>query len=173
MDAKLEQIMTKIEQNSEELQSVQSNRDGLFAEQKARLAEIEAEKKPKLRHMDYGININGSSGIINDISSVDRQMVFSRKQRGHTHASKIEGIGLTVLGNLDDDLKAMQEDVAEHEEYPIDNECNESFRLLLSGDQTVHMRSNKGCMILNQGQLGGLILKLIQMQATIRRENER
>jgi len=156
MDVKLEQIDKDIE--------------SLLANKKERLAEIEAEKKPKLRHGETALfKCNDgyeAYGVYIDSDALKDTVVFPNE----TYAQPAPKVKHGVHGSLAeyfDDLKALSEDVTEFE-YD-----NTTFKLRGSRELelTMHGKTsgNLWCLVLSDG----LILKLRQMQATIRRKNER
>jgi len=80
------------------------------------LAEIEAEKEPVLRHGDYGISRIGFPGMVvrerhgGTLRTADSDYIFPNETVEENSFSPE-----LLLGNIFDDLKAMQEDVTEFE----------------------------------------------------------
>jgi len=156
---KLKDVNAKISQNSDDLASVQVNRDRLFQEQRNLEAMIEAEKNPKLRHGDYGYNIHGNSRV---------------RLNGKTYYEEGEVAGFMedkltkIEGNIFDDLKSMQEDVTEF------TFTSESDPLLVEVTDIDGIRlSVKGAVIyVYRDEISSFVLKLRQMEATLKRRQK-
>jgi len=156
---KLKDVNAKISQNSDDLASVQVNRDRLFQEQRNLEAMIEAEKNPKLRHGDYGYNIHGNSRV---------------RLNGKTYYEEGEVAGFMedkltkIEGNIFDDLKSMQEDVTEF------TFTSESDPLLVEVTDIDGIRlSVKGAVIyVYRDEISSFVLKLRQMEATLKRRHK-
>lgn len=155
----------KVLANNTDIQSISRNRDDNEAEIRRIKAEIKAEKKPKLRHLDYGVSDRGYGGFV----AVNGRWVNQYGNTGDEIDAEAKRHFVT-LGNTLDDLKALSEDVTESS-------------VKSRGTMTINIKTredkynNRVCI--EQGgdyffvpheTLGDFILKLRQMQATIKRK---
>jgi len=93
------------------------------------LAEIEAEKKPKLRHGDYGFwRWNRSSHYIIVLNKKDELCYQWEKGLGVKTQLVLDNTeDFVAQGNIFDDLKAMQEDVTASTEDFVINHVDEDL----------------------------------------------
>jgi hypothetical protein len=161
-----------------ELKKLQSHneksREGMAASYRKRcfkIIELETqiadEAKPKLRHGDYGTCTNGLTFVIsgNTHDAIANMSINTRETWGANSGTGLYNTA-TVLGNIFDDLKALQENVTEFE--------YENTRFEIGDDE---MNANRIKMTTHEGKKEwwltlspALILGLQQMQATQQRE---
>ena len=154
--------------------------DVCISEKMARLEkvkrEIAEEAKPKLRHGDYGewFGPNKNSFIL-DLSEATNNEYYGLwrvedgdigTRIGHSEANFSKS---TILGNIFDDLKALQEDVTEFE---IDAGANQFATKASFFPNHVNIADEGGEVAINYRNLSTFILKLRQMEATLKRRQE-
>ena len=125
---------------------------------------IEAEKKPELRHGDYGYDKDGGFRIM-----ISHDFKLYTAGDGCLHDANLGCYDLVVvLGNIFDDLKATQEDVTEF------TFTSESDPLLVEATDIDGIRlSVKGAVIhVYRDEISTLIRKLQQMEATMKRRQK-
>lgn len=130
--------------------------------------EIAEEQKPKLRHGD--VYVSGSFVFtIARYGGRWRGTHADGSQHKGTEEETLEHIsGFRYSHNQLDDLKAMSEDVTEHLEFPYKDSHGDEMQILMSSE-FVHFRGNNG-MVFNLKEISTIILKLRQMEATLRRQ---
>jgi hypothetical protein len=139
-----------------------------------KLAALAEEKKLELRHGDYGY-------LLLDKKEVDPKLFIRQEHNinaikpngGCSNSDANRGVAdYSISGNIFDDLKAMQEDVAIEEKFNIN--CAYVPKDTLTyffNDQGVWIQFNKGRQVkLSADSLSDFILKLRQMQATLKRQ---
>lgn len=145
---------------------------GFIDEIDADISKIEAEK-PKLRHGDYG--------LVWDADDQPSRFVYFRVEDGkdpviaracavpHVHAwFHMEGFKRVILGNIFDDLKALQEPL---EEFEIDSYRGPMSVSWNSNDCTnIHFCWTKREHVFNDCNLDEFILNLRRMRATQKRK---
>ena len=172
-ESKLKEAQVKLEQANTDCDAMELNRTNVsteIAELKAKLAE---EQKPKLRHGDYGLDCMGSRSVI-AINQGGR--LVKSMANGYTdcyNAVCIQNHRYPVLGNIFDDLKAIQEDVTEFE---IEG-CGFKLRVTISGTDIAIsvIEPGQGEMkttYIPQQRQAELVLKLRQMGATVKRNQQ-
>lgn len=159
--------MNQTQAKLDELTKHRDDTDKRIEELKATLAE---EQKLKLRHGDYGFGTNwdcndADAFVFTHQTSEEKSFYASGMGQINTDPDKHP-----VLGNIFDDLKAMQEDVTEFEiEGYYDGEVVK-FKLTTDGRVLVRFKNNT--LYIHKEQLGGHALKLRQMQATLKRRQK-
>lgn len=144
---------------------------------KAKLAE---EQKPKLRHGDYGIDYGKEE------KSVPFPMLAFNPHRGVTpvRIAHKDGSGgfehdkdstaITWLGNIFDDLKALQKDVTEGSYfYECEHGSKDKIEVYLSDAVWLSTKNTTERFRLSMQDLSLFILKLRQMEATLKRKTTR
>lgn len=128
--------------------------------------QIAEEAKPKLRHGDYW-PINGSYQIVLKRDS-DLELFGDRSGCGMRPG--ISNLELRT-GNIFDDLKALQEDVTEFEIEESKKHYSLKASLYTASDGGVQLVDSSGHEIgIDSAILSAFILKLRQMEATLKRE---
>ena len=167
-EEKKAELQAKIEQNAVEAESIKDNGNELQGEMERLEKKIAEEKKPKLRTCDYGFDLDGNGFI------KLRDAFFYTAHGGRSCLSEREGFGVkTILGNLGDDLKAMQEDVEEGEwsNFVIDTAgyCVSLRTQLKENAVWLYSTDGKGVK-LEAKKLSALILDLQCKLATVKRK---
>ena len=168
--------MSKKSAKQTRLEQVDKDIEALLANKAEIEAEIEAEKKPKLRHGDYGewYGPNKNSFIL-DLSEATNNEYYGLwrvedgdigTRIGHSEANFSKS---TILGNIFDDLRALQEDVTEFE---IDAGANQFATKASFFPNHVNIADEGGEVAINYRNLSTFILKLRQMEATLKRRQE-
>ena len=135
------------------------------------LAEIEAEKEPELRHGDYGISRIGFPGMVvrerhgGTLRTADSDYIFPNETVEENSFSPE-----LLLGNVFDDLNAMQEDVTE---FGFD-ETRRAYRFNVEdGRHCIWLKDGLGAEIhIDKKDIPTFILKLRQMEATLERRQK-
>lgn len=136
---------------------------------------IADEAKPKLRHGDYGYNGNSKACMVNQLhDGHGNKLTVSNSSESYTYVFRQEDTAdqcrhfdpKDVLGNIFDDLKAMQEDLTEFE---VDGTI---FKLL--GD-TLDVTNTNSCngRIFLIAEMDAIVLGLRQMQGTYLRKQQK
>jgi hypothetical protein len=167
LKAKLEVAQSKRRAIFDDIESLRRNEEKADKEIAEILADIEAAKKPKLRHGDYGFGGNWES-------STNENFIYTEQTDGGK-AFYESGMGQinvihskhSVFGNIFDDLKASQEDVTEFKVKDIDGDTL-TVRNPQEDKCKCFLLSRIGIRLDSDG-LDELILKLRQMQAEIKR----
>ena len=151
----------------EELKARQEATNKRIAELEQKLAE---EKKPKLRHGDYGFwRWNRSSHYIIVLNKKDELCYQWEKGLGVKTQRVLDNTeDFVILGNAFDDIKSMQEDVTEF------TFTSESDPLLVEVTDIDGIRlSVKGAVIyVYRDEISSFVLKLRQMEATLKRRQK-
>ena len=168
---KIAECQARLKQNEVEQSSNFANDTKLDMEIKRLKAELTEAKKPKLRHGQLvGSGHYGPCIIIGN----------GRKAKGYDSLGNSidpEIKGVSSFGVLCediykelDDLKAMQEEVTEFEQKCYN--CNRDsikFSIATQG-RRFHLELGEESMYINTDSIPAFILKLRQMQATLRRQ---
>ena len=160
--------MSKKSAKQTRLEQVDKDIEALLANKAEIEAEIEAEKKPKLRHGDYGMCVEAGK---------DRRIVINHEFKlvtagdGCLHDYEDDRYNPNpVLGNIFDDLEAMQEDVTQ---FKMENGglCNLSANYTSIGNLLIKQTDGES-IVIHKAQIDTFILKLRQMEATLKRRQE-
>lgn len=133
------------------------------------LVDMQVTEKPKLRHTDFGWDVDGQPcGAVAVGNDLDLRVCGNDALGTGICGEKRDYGPVTVAFNAIDELAALQEDVEVNEEYEFscDSGDGDSLRLLLTRDGTVHFRG--GAFTKN---IKPIILCLRRMEATLRRKN--
>ena len=171
----LERAKARVVANDEDINSLNCNRLDNKAEVDKIKAQIEAEKKPKLRHGDYGLYTCMGDKYRFYVDQCGTLRFVERQDGWCTNATQPlhESAKVVVLGNIFDDLKAMQEDVTE-----FTAERNEDGLLIKSTGKGVSITVSEdagwdSCTVcISRSQFDKLVTGVRQIQST-RRKNER
>jgi hypothetical protein len=153
--------------NKKDLASVQANRAEYEAEMAELEKKIEESKKPQPRLGDYGMCYRNRRWWV-VLDAEDPKKVIVGVEREGVEIEEWNGgfSEATCYGNIGDDLKAMQEDVTEFKvTYPNDNAYMRAWF-----DDDMDVRLDIACDYLDAKRLSEFILKLRQMEATLRRQ---
>jgi hypothetical protein len=160
---KLELAEARFKQNLDDRTALEGVADAIalgISNLKQKIAE---EKKPKLRHGDYGVYNKGKDGSrylhISDGGTI--RPIGSRKSfLDQSSQSSV----YDIYGNIFDDLKALQEDVEYDKEYEFGR--NGGLRLLLATDGNIHFRGDTGFWLKDAMPVARMIQR---MEATMKR----
>jgi hypothetical protein len=164
--------MNKVEE-LKELKIAQSHneksREGMAASYRKRCfkiieleTQIAEEAKPKLRDGDYGINTASGSWI-----RVKGKVWWIGKHSQDTASSLCDSLFIEdLVGNIIDDLKALQETVTE---FTLTMGNTTPMKVDVSGSR-ICFKQGKDCHYVPKKNLPALILGLQQMQSTHKRE---
>ena len=138
-----------------------------------KIAEIEAElaEEPKLRHGDYGYRQGCTEPII-IMDSVNREerLCFRTKAGGMGEYTSVRHGNCTLLGNIFDDLKAMEEDLTE---FKMDNGTYASIEVQWhTNGQMLRLRDKDGFMLIKYRDVPAFILNLRRMEATLKKQKK-
>ena len=159
---KIAEEQVRLKQNEVEQKSNESNADKIRERIAGLKAELAEAKKPRLTK-DGDFSSRGKDDYFHImLDGVIHNCYGGENPSGYDPATDI------FQGNIIDDLKAMQEDVTEDIEFKFKDKFGQVGRILM-GCNTVHFRAFSG-MILEQEDLDTFILKLRQMQATLKRQ---
>ena len=177
LQAKLAELRVKNDMNERYLKDATASHahtaNGIMAEIDTLEKQIAEAKKPELRHGDYGPGVNCScEGELRPMIEDYECNLLYCGSASLSDGTNPEASISEVYGNILDDLKALQEDVTEFE---VGCRCNSHDKLTVSitcacddddmmfqfGNESVHVSSR---------DLPGFILKLRQMEATIKRK---
>lgn len=159
----LAEAKAKVMANQADLNAVQANKDKLKAEVVELGKKIAEAKKPELRDGDYGPDENGQMSIA--LARGGGEFFYYQRGVNSNHPGYKP---VTVLGNIFDDLKALQEDVTEFEtvdgsrQNEIEVDFTEKHLRIVDKDAGGHLA-------ITIENLPDFILKLRQIQATLKR----
>lgn len=167
----------RLKQNEVEQKSNQDNADRLAEELAELTAKLADTKKPKLRHGDVrrwpcaSKSFYGGLWSIADLSDSGdiKQVWIGGKTNQSIKAEGYPNISDSVeMFNIIDDLKALQENVTKFE---VDDFGGESIKCWVSDDDDIRISFNKQCaLFLKPDEFSAFILKLRQMEATLKRQ---
>ena len=170
LQKELEQLKIRIDQNGVELDAVDENRTKLFEERAAIEAKIAGEAKPKLRHLDYGQDKDGQVRIVVRVLPAEGEAFTSAGSYCLT-SDMIEPH--VILGNLADDIKALQEPATAFE---ITDARGDKLIVTTNHSGELHFEIKSAgnfagdCLAFGDKAKRELILKLHQMEATLKRQ---
>jgi hypothetical protein len=164
--------MDKNQAKLDELTAHRDHTNGRIEELEQLIAE---EQKPKLRHGDYGYFLSGARWLIikrNEILEISGGCSASGMKASALPSYDRDG----YVGNIFDDLAAMQEDVTEFE---VKSPSHQTTGYLVHGRQSgdgngfiLEVTNYDGkyqSVRLDSPQMKKLALKLRQMEATLKR----
>ena len=171
---KLAELKAKQQQNASDIEAVQANKDRLIAEMEALEAQIEAEKKPKLKNGQRFMSHSTGTCYVYDALS-DRAGVIGATAGQINAQSHFGEAGFTLLSDIFDDLKALQEDVTEFSLRNNDRDNDRSLDVALTDDGHVKISIDPDGatgrnFTVSSRDLSEAILKLRQMEATLKRK---
>lgn len=165
-------IKAELKATRKDLASIQTNEASLIAKQKEVEEQLAEAKKPKTRSGDVVISPGGNKGVV----VLDKGCLFVYWEDGvKTKANLPHRHKGNPQYNIFDDLADMSENVTEFEMTDGDAIAtrNINARIQMSGSAWVQFRDDKGqakACLFNGGALSEFILKLRQMEATIKRQ---
>ena len=184
LQAELAETNAKIEQNAVDLASVQANRSELEADIETLKAKLAEEQKPKDKVGDYGLSRMKRGGFF---IAEDRKHGLLWNSSGSSDSTVISEVKETTcvpdnfihLGNIFDDIAALQEDVTEFEVPETDDEWgikvdidDEHEQVQLRVVYSSGVEDREQGLSFRFGQLSALILNLRKMEATQKRRQK-
>lgn len=169
-----------------QIEQVGRDIEALMANKKELEVKLEGENKPVLRHGDYGYSVNSGSAMAMKKFGTGR---LSRVSDACIHtvccdADDIDGIGdtdeivcgtgipSTVLGNIFDDLTAMQEDVTEFEMESNYHPSEAKIQVRLIGECIQLLDYDGKCINIWTESNPDFFKNIRQMEATMQRSKK-
>jgi hypothetical protein len=176
--AKLDAAQIKRNAIFADIESLTANEKKADAEIEALKAKLAEEQKPKLRHGDYGYDKDGDPCLYLCAQSKDRgDGPMRRCSSAWLYEYEITGDNfkiVTVIGNIFDDLKALQEDVTEFKVgngEGIGDEADGYFNARFDG-RHVWLKVDDDGLYFEPEDISIIILNLRQMEATLKRRSK-
>jgi hypothetical protein len=168
-EQKLAENKIKLGQNAKDLAGVQAETSKLKAEMAEIEAKLEEAKKPVLRHGDYGFGSNWDKQNID--AFIYTKQTTDNKTFYASGMGQVDTISSKhpVIGNLFDDLKAMQTEVTECE-VSCERFGGDKITATICGDKVIidHVAGDETWISLED--FDKYVFELRQMQATLKRQ---
>jgi hypothetical protein len=168
--AKLDKVLARIKQNHEDRDAVVDKHKALHLEKLDLEQQLAEESKPKLDLRDGNYFIDTSNGGSNEAFIIIDGVPNWTNGDGVSEIPISEFLGSTYMGNLEDDLKAMQTDLTEFEVADINHGADKAIFDFPDGDSFRLSIKNGYGTKLHIRMKFDTIRKVLAMEATLKRQ---